>query len=97
MEERIFSKEVKERVFKLLKQTDFKALIVVARKNEALFRKKFNFPQQKLYEYLVARLFENRLHLYRQIDIYFAEMGNTVRERDMRASLEQAMSLFKEK
>lgn len=89
--------EVKERVFKLLKQADFKAFAVVARKNEALFRKKFNFSQQKLYEYLVAKLFENRLHLYRQIDIYFAEMGNTVRERNMRASLEQAMSLFKEK
>ena len=52
--------EVKERVFKLLKKADFKAYIVVARKSEALFRKKFSLDTQKLYEYLVTKLFENR-------------------------------------
>jgi len=40
---------------------------------------------------------ETRDLLYRKIDIYFAAMGNTVRERNMRISLDRAMSLFREK
>jgi hypothetical protein len=70
---------------------------VVARKSEALFRKKFDFSNPKLYEYLVSKLFENRLHLYKHIDIYFAEMGNTVRERNMQSALEEAMRSFRGK
>ncbi len=89
--------EVKERVFKLLRQLDFKAYIVVARKSEALFRKKFGLDNVKLYEYLVAKLFENRLHKYKQIDLYFAAMGNTVREHTMRRALEEARTRFKAK
>ena len=89
--------EVKERVFKLLRQMDFTAFAVVARKSEALFRKKFDFSTQKLYEYLVSKLFENRLHLYKRIDIYFAEMGNTVRERNIKSALEEAMRSFRGK
>jgi hypothetical protein len=89
--------EVKERVFKLLRQMDFTTFAVVARKSEALFRKKFDFSNPKLYEYLVSKLFENRLHLYKRIDIYFAEMGNTVRERNMQSALEEAMQSFRRK
>lgn len=89
--------EVKERVFRLLKQLDFKAYIVVARKSEALFRKKFGLDTGKLYEYLVAKLFENRLHKYKQIDLYFAAMGNTVREHTMQRALEDARAKFKAK
>jgi hypothetical protein len=89
--------EVKERVFKLLKQLDFKAYVVVARKDEALFRKKFGLDTGKLYEYLVAKLFENRLHKYKKIDIYFAAMGNTVREHTMLRALEESKARFKSK
>jgi hypothetical protein len=89
--------EVKERVFKLLKRLDFKTYIVVARKDETLFRKKFSLDTGKLYEYLVAKLFENRLHKYKQIDIYFAAMGNTVREHTMQRALEEATARFKAK
>jgi hypothetical protein len=89
--------EVKERIFKLLKQVDFKAYIIVARKDEALFRKKFGLDTGKLYEYLVAKLFENRLHRYKRIDLYFAAMGNTVREHTMRRALEEATERFKAK
>ena len=73
--------EVKERVFKLLKQMDFKAYIIVARKDEALFRKKFSFDTQKLYEYLVAKLFEDRLHRCKRIDLYFAAIRPQHRAR----------------
>jgi hypothetical protein len=70
---------------------------VVARKDVARFRKKFDLDPAKIYEYLVSKLFENRLHLYKRIDIYFAQMGNTVRERNMKGALEEAMRLFEAK
>jgi hypothetical protein len=89
--------EVKERVFRLLKREDFRAFIVVARKNEALFRKKFDLKPDKLYQYLVSKLFENRLHLYKHIDIYFASMGNIVRERTMWNAINEAIASFEKK
>jgi len=89
--------EVKEKVFRILKDSDYQAFVVVARKNEALFRKKFGLSTARLYEYLVAKLFENRLHKYREIDIYFASMGNTVREQNMRLAIQSAMETFKNK
>jgi len=89
--------EVKERVFRLLKESDFKAYMVVARKSEDLFRRKFNLDSGKLYEYLVAKVFENRLHLYSHIDIYFSAMGNTVRVRTMRAAIQEAVETFRKK
>ncbi|HRW25209.1 MAG TPA: DUF3800 domain-containing protein [Spirochaetia bacterium] len=89
--------EVRERVFRLLRQSDIKAYVIVARKSEALFRKKFDLKTAKLYEYLVSKLFENRLHKYRYIDLYFAAMGNTVREHTMRHAIDNAVETFKEK
>lgn len=89
--------EVKERVFKLLKVCEFKAYMVVARKSEKLFRHKFDLDTGKLYEFLVTKLFENRLHKYKNIDIYFATMGSVVRERTMRHALDEAIKLFKQK
>ena len=70
--------EVKEKVFKLLKKSNFEAYIIVARKSESVFRKKFNMSEKRLYKFLVAELLKNRLHLYKDIDIYFSRMGNVV-------------------
>ncbi len=89
--------EVKERVFKLLKACDFKVYMVVARKSEKLFRNKFDLDTGKLYEYLVTKLFENRLHKYSNIDIYFATMGSVVRERTMRHAIDESITLFRKK
>lgn len=89
--------EVKERVFKLLKTCDFKTYMVVARKSERLSRNKFDFDTGKIYSYLVTKLFENRLHKYQNIDIYFSTMCNVVRERTMRSAIDDAIELFKKK
>ena len=48
--------EVREKVFKLLKKSDFEAYVIVARKSESIFRKKFNMSDKKLYKFLVAEL-----------------------------------------
>jgi hypothetical protein len=89
--------EVKERVFRFLKSADFKAFAVVARKDEARFRQKFDLKPAKLYAYLVSKLFENRLHIYKDVDIYFAAMGNVVREHTMRGAIDEAVETFKRK
>jgi hypothetical protein len=89
--------EVKERVFRVLKAADFKCYAVVARKNEKMFRNKFDLKPARLYHFLVSKLFENRLHLYRRIDMYFASMGNTVREKIMSDAIDQAIETFKKK
>lgn len=89
--------EVKERVFKLLRMCDFKTYMVVARKSERLFRNKFDLDTGKLYSYLVSKLFENRLHKYQHIDIYFSTMCNVVRERTMRNAINEAIDLFEKR
>ena len=66
--------EVREKVFKLLKQQDFSFYCIVARKNESLWRKKFALNQKQVYKYLVSKLLENRLLLYSKIDLYFSAM-----------------------
>lgn len=89
--------EVREKVFKLLKQQDFTFYCVVARKKEELWRKKFNHSQKQLYKYLVSKLLENRLHLYRQIYLYFSAMGSTVHQSSMQEAVNNAISTFNEK
>lgn len=89
--------EVHERVFRLLKQSDFTFYCIVARKDEGLFRKKFDLKDAKLYEYLVTKLLENRLHLYSDIDCYFSAMGSTVRQDNMENAIQSAIQLFSKK
>lgn len=89
--------EVKEKVFKLLKKADFEAYIIVARKDESIFRRKFNMSDKKLYKFLVAELLKNRLHLYNEIDIYFSEMSNIVSVSNMTEALNDAIAKFQQK
>lgn len=89
--------EVKEKVFKLLKKSNFEAYIIVVRKSESVFRRKFNMSEKRLYKFLVAELLTNRLHLYKDIDIYFSRMGNVVSIQNMTDALNEAVSKFENK
>ena len=89
--------EVRQIVFKAIEKMNIKCHIYVARKDSNLFRKKFNAKQSKFYEYMIEKLFENRLHLYSEIDVYFSKMGNIVREQNMKNALENAKNNFSEK
>lgn len=89
--------EVRERVYKALRDAPFQAFIVVARKEEHRFRKNFDLKVSRLYEYLVEKLFENRLHLFKEIDLYFSSRGSTVRVANMREALSRAMLTFQKK
>jgi len=89
--------EVREKVFKEIIQMNIKCYAVVARKSSEQFKKKFNGKAPRLYEYLVEKLFENRLHLYSKIDIYFSKMGNVIREENMKMALDTAKDSFEQK
>lgn len=89
--------EVREKVFKLLKKQDFHYYCIVARKDEDLFRKKFNMSQKSLYKYLVTKLLENRLQIYKNIDLYFSSMGSIVRQSGMQQAVDAAIMSSDEK
>ena len=89
--------EVREKVFKQLKNADFNAYVIVARKDENIFRRRFNMSDKRLYRFLVAELLKNRLHLYQEIDIYFSKMGDVVSVSNMTEALNDAVMKFQEK
>ncbi len=89
--------EVREKVFKEIIKMDIQCFVVVGRKNADQFKKKFNNKTSRFYEYMVEKLFENRLHLYSEIDIYFSKMGNVLREENMKSALEKSKETFQKK
>lgn len=89
--------EVREKVFRLLKKSDWNFYCIVARKSLDRFIRKFDLNSAKIYEYLVASLLENRLHQYSEIDCYFSAMGNTVRKQNMENAIKNAITRFEKK
>lgn len=89
--------EVRAEVYKLLKSLDIHFYCIVARKDVELFRRKFDLKDKKIYKYLVSQLLENRLHQYREIDLYFSSMGNVVRQDTMEEAISSAIERFNQK
>ncbi len=90
-------REVQERVFKALKETEFNFHAVVMEKRIDQFITRFHGKQSVYYAYLVERLMENRLHLYPKIDIYFSKMGAITNEENMWAALDRSKERFLQK
>lgn len=89
--------EVRDRVFRLLKNLDFTYYCVVLQKREEFFRKRFEFKNTEIYKYAVKNLLENRLHLYSEIDCYFSSLGNVVRKDTMQSAIDSAIDAFSSK
>ena len=89
--------EVRREVFKLLMNADFEAYIIVARKDEANFRRRFNMNEKRIYKFLVGELLKNRVHLYKNIDIYFSEMKNVTTLQNMTDAVKDATEKFQYK
>jgi hypothetical protein len=83
--------EVREKVFKLLKKSDFEANVVVARKSVEFFRNKFGLNNKNLYKFLVSELLKNSASQCENIDIYFSVMGNIVNIQNMTEALDSAI------
>jgi hypothetical protein len=89
--------EVRERFFKVIKNLDFKAEFVVARKIESLFRKRHKGREGLFYNDLVSKLFENKLHIADESFIYFAVRGNRARQEPFENAIQVAMFAFENK
>ena len=71
--------EIRQLVFKAITAMDIKVKIYVARKIEAVFRKKYHAKENLSYDDLVSRLFEDQLQLAPHDKIYFAVRGTRIR------------------
>jgi hypothetical protein len=81
--------EVRQAVFKQIRELDFKAQFIVARKIERVFRNSFQADENEFYDYLISLLFENVLHRFSHNHVYFSQRGSRLRQ----AKLEQAIRL----
>lgn len=89
--------EIREKVFKTIKDLDFSAEFYVARKNENTFNKRFHRNENEFYDYLITELFKNKLHLASDIKIYFAVRGSSPRQKPIEDAINKAKTLFEEK
>ncbi len=89
--------EVRYLFYSLIRQLDFKAQFIVARKIEKVFRNSFAASQYKFYDHLATKLFQNVLHRYQHNHIYFAQRGSRRRQKPLENAILQAKEWFEEK
>lgn len=89
--------EVRREVFKLLKTFDFETYIIVAKKDEELFRQKFNMNKKRLYKYLVTELIKEQIKIQDHVEMYFASMTGIVSPGTMQEAIDSALkAIYKE-
>lgn len=91
------SPEIREKFFKLIVTLDFKAEFVVARKIEDVFIKRHKRSEDVFYDDLVAKLFQNKLHVSRKNLIYYAVRGSRKRQVPIANAVQTAVLAFEEK
>ena len=89
--------EIRYRVYKLLATLDFRAQFVVARKQERTFIKRFGGSENRFYDELISRLFQNVLHRYETNHIYFAKRGSRERQKPLLNAIKRGISRFESK
>ena len=89
--------EVREKVFKLLVQLDFKAEFIVARKKEKMFKKRHRGSPNVFYDDIVVKLFTNKLHLAEKSFIYYEVRGSRKRQEPFEDAIRVAINLFEKK
>lgn len=89
--------EVRQAVFKLINQFDFKAQFVVARKIEQVFRRRFDAKETKFYDHLITMLFENVLHRHFKNHIYFSKRGSRDKQIPLETAIKTAIERFESK
>lgn len=91
------SPEVKQAVYKTIVDLDFNAELIVARKVKGIFNNKYQRSEGKFYDDLISKLFENKLHVSRINEIYFAVRGSRLRQLPLEGAIEKAVKLFETK
>jgi hypothetical protein len=83
--------EVRKLVYEAIQRMQFSAQIVVARKDEDMFRKLYEANENKFYDDLVTKLFARQLHRSSDNYIVFAQRGDKLRQRALAEAVERAI------
>ncbi|MEI8313387.1 MAG: DUF3800 domain-containing protein [Verrucomicrobiota bacterium] len=86
--------EVRERLFKWIRETDCSLEMVVGRKIPALFARKHNGKDQEFYADLLSHLLKDKLKLGHRLVINIAERGKTTRNHVFELALAKARERF---
>lgn len=89
--------EIRDRFFRELMKMDFRASVVVARKEEAIFQNRHNAKEEIFYHSLVTHLFKNKLHFTDENQICFAKRGNKNRQDTLGKSISDAIEHYQKK
>ena len=89
--------EVRQAVFKLLPELDFRAEIYVARKIEKIFRAKYRAEENLFYDDIISKLFENHLHQGEKVFVYFSKRGLKSRQVPLQQAIYKARYKFQQK
>jgi hypothetical protein len=91
------SSRVRQAVFKLIANLPFDSQFIVARKIEKVFTKRFDGDENKFYDNLVSRLFENVLHQHEHNYIYFEKRGSRQRHEPLKAAIRSGLERFEKR
>lgn len=89
--------EVREKVYRTIVNLNFTAEIFVARKIQNIFNKRHQRSENKFYDDLISKLFENKLHLARHNEIFFAVRGTKTRQLPLELAISRATESFEKK
>ena len=89
--------EVRERLFKWIRETDCSLEMVVGRKIPALFARKHNGKDSEFYADLLSHLLKNKLKLGQRLVINIAERGKTTRNHVFELAMTKARERFAKK
>ena len=82
--------EVRCLFYNLIKELDFKAQFIVARKIERVFRNSHKAKENHFYDNLITKLFQNVLHRFQHNHIYFATRGSRARQKPLKEAIWRA-------
>jgi len=91
------SPEVRERLFKWIRDTDCSLEMVVGRKIPGLFAKKHNGNESEFYADLLSHLLKNKLKLGQRQVINIAERGKSTRNQVLELAMTKARERFGKK
>jgi len=86
--------EIRYLFYRLIRDLDFTAQFVVARKIEKVFRNDFRANENRFYDHLVTKSFRDVLHRYRHNYITFAVRGSRDRQQPFSAAIFKAKEIF---
>lgn len=89
--------EVREKVYKTIVNLDFTAELFVARKIQNIFNKRHHGNENEFYDDLIRKLFENKLHLAKNNEIYFSVRGSKTRQLPLEQAIKNAINSFEAK